>query len=241
MLRTELEHIIRAACSVAGQDQVLVVGSQAILGTYSEYELPEESTFSEEADVFPLFDNKDATISTRIDAFIGEMSPFHQQHGYYAQGVDRRTAILPEGWATRLVPIRNERTAYNTGWCLEVHDLCSAKLIANRDKDRAFVKALIDANLVNVATIRSRISQTRVEPVRQTIALTWVSRFPDNEQSYQAPELPHIPSNVPNHPASVIPEAGDSTSNAPRQQRNLFGSRHNTPDPGQPPPISPRL
>ena len=120
MRRADPEHIIAAACTVAQQDQVLVIGSQSILATYSEYELPAESTYSEEADLFPLFDDREGTRSTLIDGSIGEMSQFHQQFGYYAQGVDRRTATLPEGWAERLVPIRNENTRYFTGWCLDI-------------------------------------------------------------------------------------------------------------------------
>ena len=42
MRRDQLEHAIRAACQVTGQLEVIVVGSQAILGTYPEYELPLE-------------------------------------------------------------------------------------------------------------------------------------------------------------------------------------------------------
>ena len=34
MTRGELEHAIRAACDVAGDDEVFVFGSQAILGQY---------------------------------------------------------------------------------------------------------------------------------------------------------------------------------------------------------------
>jgi hypothetical protein len=34
MTREELEHAIRAACDVSGDDEVYVFGSQAILGQY---------------------------------------------------------------------------------------------------------------------------------------------------------------------------------------------------------------
>lgn len=209
MRRTDLEHIIRAACRVAEQDQVLIVGSQSILGTYSEFELPSESTFSEEADVFPLFDDAEGTQSTRIDGAIGELSQFHQSFGYYAQGVDRRTSTLPEGWASRLVPIRNENTAYFTGWCLDVHDLCSAKLIANREKDRAFVQALIKDDLVLVSTIRERLGATRVDEARRNIALSWLKMWNEEQPNYRPPELPEVPLGLQNHPASVMGEPAD--------------------------------
>ncbi len=51
MTRPQLEHIIRAAASTADVSDIVVVGSQAILGLHPE--APEELTESMEADVFP--------------------------------------------------------------------------------------------------------------------------------------------------------------------------------------------
>jgi hypothetical protein len=53
MRRDELEHAIRAACQIAGLTEVIIVGSQAILGTYTEDELPSYATRSAEVDVLP--------------------------------------------------------------------------------------------------------------------------------------------------------------------------------------------
>ncbi len=39
MRRDQLEHAIRTACQITGQLEVIVVGSQAILGSFPEYEL----------------------------------------------------------------------------------------------------------------------------------------------------------------------------------------------------------
>ncbi|MGC0371177.1 hypothetical protein RKD05_003429 [Microbacterium sp. SLBN-111] len=36
MFREDLEHLIRAACAVIGENQIIIIGSQAILGTYNE-------------------------------------------------------------------------------------------------------------------------------------------------------------------------------------------------------------
>jgi hypothetical protein len=54
MRRDQLEHAIRAACQIIGHPAVIVVGSQAILGTYDEDQLPPEATISIEVDVLPL-------------------------------------------------------------------------------------------------------------------------------------------------------------------------------------------
>lgn len=82
---------------------------------------------------------------------------FHQTFGYYAHGVGEDTAILPEGAFGRLVPVSNENTRGNTGWCLELHDLAVSKLIAGREKDIAFVSAMVKHKLVKADTIRERI------------------------------------------------------------------------------------
>lgn len=44
MNREELEQVIKAACANLDEGQVIVFGSQSILGTYDETELPEYAT-----------------------------------------------------------------------------------------------------------------------------------------------------------------------------------------------------
>jgi hypothetical protein len=51
MKKSELAHILRAACSITGGPNILVIGSQSILASFSEDELPVEATRSIEADV----------------------------------------------------------------------------------------------------------------------------------------------------------------------------------------------
>ena len=138
MTRRELEHIIRAAGAVAGEFDIVVVGSQAILGAHPE--ASGELVRSMEADVFPLHEPGKSDL---IDGSIGELSPFQEQFGYYAHGVSPEKAVLPAGWPQRLIPVRNENTGGVTGWCLAPVDLTLSKLVAGRDKDVAFVKALL--------------------------------------------------------------------------------------------------
>lgn len=151
----QLEHIIRASAGNADTSDIVVIGSQAVLGTYPD--APEELTASTEADVFP----RDAPAnSILIDGAIGELSVFHETFGYYAHGVDETTAVLPDGWKGRLVRVQNENTRWATGWCLEVHDLAVSKLVAAREKDLDFVAAMIRHGLVEVQVIRERLAAT---------------------------------------------------------------------------------
>lgn len=52
--RSELEHAIRAATEIIRQDAVVIIGSQAILGSFTEEELPTATTLSVEVDISPL-------------------------------------------------------------------------------------------------------------------------------------------------------------------------------------------
>lgn len=167
MRRSQLEHAIRTACQLIDADEIIVVGSQAILGTYSENELPPEATVSMEVDVLPIADDNAEVIrlADQIEGVAGEMSSFEQTHGFSIDGIDLSTTALPEGWRKRVIKVQNANTAppegqpQFTGLCLEKHDLCVAKLCAFREKDQNFVGALVDAGLVDTATIRERLTQ----------------------------------------------------------------------------------
>jgi len=100
MRRSELEHILRAASTVAGDPDVLLIGSQSILGSYGEEDLPEEAHASIEADV-TFFEDYDNDKSDMVDMHVGEDSQFHTTFGYYAQGVNIEVATLPTGWEDR--------------------------------------------------------------------------------------------------------------------------------------------
>jgi hypothetical protein len=57
MRRDQLEHAIRTACQIIEQPAVVVIGSQAILGTFTEDQLPHEATMSVEIDILPIVDD----------------------------------------------------------------------------------------------------------------------------------------------------------------------------------------
>ncbi|MDQ6726812.1 MAG: hypothetical protein M3066_11695 [Actinomycetota bacterium] len=152
-----------------GIDRILVIGSQSILGSYNENDLPPEATASNEADI-AFFDDPDGDLASLLDGSIGEASPFEQTFGYYAQGVSMTTAVLPVGWRDRLVPLQNANTGGVTAWCLDVHDLCVAKLAAGRSNDVAFCEALLRDGLVDVATLRERLVSTDLLPGRRELA-----------------------------------------------------------------------
>jgi len=158
MQRSELEHIIRASGDVAQDDEIVIIGSQSILGQFPD--APLRLLMSMEADVYP---NHRPELADKIDAAIGEGSRFHELHGYYAQGVGPETAVLPKGWSDRLVAVKNENTAGITGLCLEVHDLAISKIVAGRHKDMEFIRELIRHKMIREQIMRTRLAKTDLQ------------------------------------------------------------------------------
>lgn len=183
MRREQLEHAIRTACQIIHHPAVIVVGSQAILGTYDELQLPAAATMSIEVDILPIAESNDETarLADLIEGVAGEFSPFEKLHGFSIDGVDLQTAVLPEGWKSRLVRVQNSNTSAPSGdprfigWCLDKEDLCVAKLIAFREKDQNFVAALLEANLVSADVIASGLATVAPEHnAASERALTWL-------------------------------------------------------------------
>jgi hypothetical protein len=176
MRRADLEHAIRAATEIIAADEVIVIGSQAILGSYLEDDLPPEATMSVEVDMAPLHDDDAGTLATLLDGVLGELSMFHEMNGFYVQGVGRETAVLPTGWERRLVPVVGPNTNGRTGLCLDPHDLCLAKLAASREKDFRFVHALVDAGLIRLEVLAARVEMMRTADPRTRVAIVrWIA------------------------------------------------------------------
>jgi len=172
MTRPQLEHIIRAAAANADTREVIIVGSQAILGSFPD--APAELLVSIEADVFPKDRPQDSIL---IDGAIGERSIFHETFGYYAHGVDDTTATLPDGWRDRLVRVENENTRGAIGWCLEVHDLGVSKLVAGREKDLAFIAGLLRHRLAEANVLQQRLAATPIDPERRALCEARLQRL----------------------------------------------------------------
>lgn len=171
MTREQLEHLIRAAAVIADDDEIVVIGSQAILGQFPE--APESMRVSVEADLFPRNHPERADV---LEGSIGELSPFHETFGYYAQGVGEETARLPQGWQDRLIIIQNENTRGAKGLCLEVHDLLVSKTIAGREKDLAFLQAAARHRMADPEILIRRLATVEVEPEVREAARTAIER-----------------------------------------------------------------
>jgi len=110
MKRSELEHIVRAAGAIANDREIVVVGSQSILGQFPN--APVALLASMEADVYP---RSAPERSDLIDGSIGEGSLFHECFGYYAEGVDERRIALSNHLPCRNPPAFSRRQTAQPG------------------------------------------------------------------------------------------------------------------------------
>jgi hypothetical protein len=151
--REELLTLLRAARPAHPGVQILVVGSQSVLGAFPDSDLPQRATLSLEADVMYLREGRfDQELTDMVDAWFGEGSQFHEQHGVYLQGVDEETCVGPahhEVAGTASIPV----------FCLDPHDLAVAKLAAGRPKDLEFVSALLTSGHLEEAEVAVRAQQ----------------------------------------------------------------------------------
>lgn len=155
MNRAQLRRLLQLASRLASDPDVLVLGSQSILGSYEESELPDSAVMSIEADL-AFLDDQDRRKADLVDAVLGELTEFHQAQGIYAEGIHVDTAILPDGWRDRLVRW-SEASEGASGVFLDKHDLALSKLAAGRAKDHAFVGDLVKAELIDPDTLRKRL------------------------------------------------------------------------------------
>lgn len=174
MKRQELAHILRAACAISQDEEVLVLGSQSILGSYDEDDLPGVATVSAEADI-AFLDDDDRRKADLVEGAIGEMSGFHNTNHYFAEGVHLDTVTLPDGWQDRMVRWGLQSSYPARPLFLDPHDLAVSKLVAHREKDLVFVRALLDAGLLDHVTLAARVADLphTVPPETMNTVVAW--------------------------------------------------------------------
>jgi hypothetical protein len=164
MKKRQVDHVLRAAGRITGETQFIIIGSQSLHGKYPD--LADDIVRSAEVD---LIANRDASRTEWLNV-IGQDSKFHEEFGYYADPVDRKTATLPKGWKGRLVNLPAGDTEGVQGLCLDPHDLAIAKYVARREKDIVFTRELARRGIVSDERLLALVDQTPVtEEIRRRI------------------------------------------------------------------------
>jgi len=169
MKKSQVDHLLRAARDITGEDKFVIVGSQSLHGKGIEVDALLASI---ETDLYVPNDER----KTELLNAIGEGSQFHETYGYYADPVDERTAILPRKWKQRLINLPPGDTNGAKGLCLEPHDMAVSKYIAGRDKDLVLLEALVSTGLLNRDTLLERLDATSTDEARKSAARARINR-----------------------------------------------------------------
>lgn len=97
-------------------------------------------------------------MSEEINALFGYLSPFHETYGFYIDGVDDTTAMLPLDWRSREVELPVECDGRMVRAVVpERHDLALSKLCRFDPKDREYVEDLHRHDPLDPELLRQRI------------------------------------------------------------------------------------
>jgi hypothetical protein len=182
MRRQKIDHILRAAASATGQKRFVLIGSSALI--VQAKRIPAEMMITPEADIFAPDAEDVEYVSDLIDGSIGRNSAFHNTFGYYGDGVSPQTAILPLKWPDRAIEYSTAETGEATAIVVEAHDLALAKLCAWRDKDKAWLKAGVQARVFSLEVMASRLGEM---PEHAPSATELLLRFEFLAQSASVP------------------------------------------------------
>jgi len=162
MTKGKLEIRLREAGVIAGDRDFFLFGSQSLRAVCPHY--PKEFPKTLEADLYPRHHPQAWSLLRQA---MGRDSKFYRKHGVYLDCVDPALATSPDGWMDRLVPFRTPRTGGVTAWCLEPHDLFVSKLIAWREKDQQFLRAMLKHKLAKALIVFNRIKGLPVSSGQQ--------------------------------------------------------------------------
>jgi hypothetical protein len=153
--RDRVDHILRAAGAITGRAKFVLIGSAAIAAWRAD--IPDIMAMSRDVDLF-AYDTPDAEdVADQLSGAIGQASQFDAEFGYYCDGVDELTAILPTDWEVRARAYSSPATNGVEALAPEPNDIALSKAVAWRSKDIAWLRAAIAHRIVDVETMCARI------------------------------------------------------------------------------------
>ena len=162
MTKAEFEDLLKRAGALAREWDFFLIGSQSLRAVCPA--IPRDFPTTLEADLYP---RNHPQAWSLLRAELGNKSAFFKKRSYYLDCTDPGLATLPDGWTERLIPFRTPRTGGVTAWCLEPHDLFASKLVAWRDKDRQFLRAMLKHKFAKPPIALSRVDDLPIAPSRQ--------------------------------------------------------------------------
>jgi hypothetical protein len=153
--RDRVDHILRAAGAITGKSKFVLIGSAAIAAWRAD--IPEVMAMSRDVDLFAYDTPNAGEVADLLDGAIGQASPFDNEFGYYCDGVDELTAVLPTDWEERARTYSNDATKGVEALVPEPNDIALSKAVAWREKDVDWLRAAIVHRIIDVDVMCARI------------------------------------------------------------------------------------
>ena len=153
MKRDDLRRLFAQARKLSGETDFVVFGSLAALGSAAM--VPPRMATSVDVDAFG---KNDPPRIFELAGALGQGSSFDAENGYYLDPISPRVATLPEGWEQRLVRIELEPGLI--AWFLEPNDAAVSKYARMEPRDREWIRAGLNADIVSLPIIETRFRKT---------------------------------------------------------------------------------
>lgn len=162
----DLERAARAIVQEIDTDEIVVIGSQALL--VADHSLMRALRMSREIDMYPSpTSNPDDPIFTEeashaINANFGEGTAFSQTHHFFIDGVSSSTASLPPDWRDRAVSRDVECFGGRSVRLVApaIDDIVASKLARGEPKDLMFASLCLGSSIAKHSGIKSSIETT---------------------------------------------------------------------------------
>ena len=152
----DINRLLDEAMKITNHRDYVIIGSLSVFGAVAHP--PVSMTGSIDVDLYPKNDPGGAF---EIADKLGLGSDFEQTYGYYADAASPMLPTLPEGGQQRLISI-----AFGSGvvaWFLEPNDAGISKYVRSEPRDREWIRAGLQANILSLATIEYRFRETIME------------------------------------------------------------------------------
>lgn len=165
----DIDKLLQEASRISNHRQFVLTGAHSILGAVIDP--PAAMILSMDVNIYSRID-PDRMVED-LASQLGEDSPFHRQHGIFADPVSPSALSLAENWEQRLLQVALPSGC--TVWCLDPNDAAVSKYIRGNENDRRWLQAGLEARLLNPATIEARLRTVdnvcSEDEVRRALAL----------------------------------------------------------------------
>lgn len=140
---------------LSGHKELVVIGSNAVLGVAQYSAVPRAMSISNDLDAY-IRNDPDRT--GLLSAHVGEDSEFHRRTGTFLDVVSPGLVTAPDGWEARTIEaVRGDvRVLF-----LDPVDAAVSKLARGEPRDLRWVAAGVEGGIISEPVLRARMHATR--------------------------------------------------------------------------------